>query len=67
MVESGHYFCYIYQEDTKKWYRYSDISVKEADENSLFTEAFGGPSSDTSACSLFYKKIDSKSANAKVG
>ena len=69
--ESGHYYCYIYDNKTKEWYEFNDTKVSKFDINRLDTEAFGKneifvdekgkimeKENTRNAYMLFYEKID---------
>lgn len=55
-ADSGHYYCYIYSEEQKKWFKYNDSIVTEAVEEDLLLEAFGKANSTRNACCLFYRR-----------
>lgn len=54
-ADSGHYYCYIWDEKSKRWYKYNDSTVTEAKEEDLLFEAYGRPDSTKNACCLFYR------------
>jgi len=55
----GHYWAYIFDRKTKKWYKYNDITVEEVTEEAVLREAKGH--SKTSAYCLIYLRIGEKS------
>lgn len=40
-ANSGHYFCYVYDDKKNCWWKCNDRKVTIADEEKLFKEAFG--------------------------
>ncbi|KAL4443149.1 hypothetical protein ABPG74_002216 [Tetrahymena malaccensis] len=54
-ADSGHYYSFIKDVSTKKWWRYNDIQVSEETEENVFKEALGGWGK-ASAYSLIYVK-----------
>ncbi|KAL4481086.1 hypothetical protein ABPG72_015041 [Tetrahymena utriculariae] len=54
-ADSGHYYCYIWNEQKQKWFKYNDSTVTEANEEDLLFEAYGKPDSTKNACCLFYR------------
>lgn len=54
-ADSGHYYSFIQDISTKKWWRYNDIQVSEETEENVFKEALGGWGK-ASAYSLLYVK-----------
>ena len=55
--ESGHYYCYI-NNNQNEWYEFNDIKVTKFDINNLDKEAFGQNDSNKNAYMLFYEKVD---------
>jgi len=55
----GHYWAYIFDRKTKKWFKYNDITVEEVTEEAVLREAKGH--SKTSAYCLIYLRIGEKS------
>lgn len=40
-ADSGHYYSYIYEIQTKKWRKYNDINISEEAEPQIIKEAKG--------------------------
>lgn len=53
-ADIGHYYAFIYDRKTCKWYRFNDYKVLEVSEASVLEESFGGNSQKTSAYGLIY-------------
>lgn len=51
-IDSGHYYTYIYERTSKKWFKYSDINVSEEKEETVLKYAYGHGNS--SAYCLMY-------------
>ena len=70
--EGGHYYSFIYDDDSKNWFEFNDISVRNFNIDNLKQEAFGGFENiinfntkkeekvvlNRNAYLLFYEKID---------
>jgi ubiquitin carboxyl-terminal hydrolase 25/28 len=41
-AESGHYYTFIFDRVSEKWWRYNDFQVSEETEENVFAESFGG-------------------------
>jgi ubiquitin carboxyl-terminal hydrolase 25/28 len=41
-AESGHYYTFIFDRVSEKWWRYNDFQVTEETEENVFAESFGG-------------------------
>jgi ubiquitin C-terminal hydrolase len=65
-ADSGHYYSFIFDQASQKWFRYDDNRVTEFDESGLKAECFGDDASADSyfkcknAYLLFYSKIKNK-------
>jgi len=55
----GHYWAYIFDRQSNKWFKYNDITVEEVTEESVLREAKGH--SKTSAYCLIYLRVGEKS------
>lgn len=44
-ADSGHYYSYIQDRESKKWYEFNDTVVKKFSIDNLAEETFGGESS----------------------
>ena len=55
-AHGGHYYAYIKDDSTNKWYEFNDASVKEIPESSIATQ-YGGK--NNCAYMLSYRKIES--------
>ena len=61
--EGGHYYAFIKDEKSRKWYQFNDTSVIPFNEFNLDNETFGGKedngeNKNRSAYLLFYEKVD---------
>lgn len=52
--EGGHYYAFIFDKSTFKWYRFNDFKITEETEDKVFEESFGGNNKNTSAYGLVY-------------
>ena len=41
-AEGGHYYCFIQDRSTQKWFEFNDTMVREIDPGDIPAEAFGG-------------------------
>jgi ubiquitin C-terminal hydrolase len=67
--EAGHYYSFIKEEDSRKWYEFNDELIAEMDYRKVEEEGFGGLVRSTdpehryekkmSAYMLFYQKTQS--------
>jgi hypothetical protein len=56
-AESGHYYTFIFDRASNKWWRLNDFQASEETEETVMLESFGGQShkgSKKTAYSLFY-------------
>lgn len=59
-TDNGHYFTFIKDKKTKKWYRFNDYKVTEETEETVMQESFGDPSLKHKRCAygLIYVNKD---------
>jgi hypothetical protein len=38
LLEAGHYYCLIYDEDIKKWYKISDTNIEIFEESWIYIQ-----------------------------
>jgi ubiquitin carboxyl-terminal hydrolase 25/28 len=55
-ADTGHYYAYIYNPYTSKWYKFNDIHVTEVLEDKVMKDAYGDGKSKTNAYCLIYHK-----------
>jgi|TARA_B110000285_G_C15094732_1_gene601238 ubiquitin carboxyl-terminal hydrolase 25 len=53
LAENGHYYSYIYERTSKRWWKMNDHKVEMEMEENVMKEALGG-SGYKSACNLIY-------------
>jgi ubiquitin carboxyl-terminal hydrolase 25/28 len=56
-ANSGHYYAFIYNNRTGKWYKFNDIYVSEVSEEKVLKDAYGDGRSRTNANCLIYHKV----------
>ncbi|CDW73905.1 ubiquitin carboxyl-terminal hydrolase family protein [Stylonychia lemnae] len=52
--DGGHYYAFIKDRKTEKWYRFNDYKVSEETEEKVMQESFGNENEKTSAYGLIY-------------
>ncbi|KAJ3447955.1 ubiquitin carboxyl-terminal hydrolase [Anaeramoeba flamelloides] len=57
-VNSGHYFCYIYDKNNDKWNKYNDREVTPIEEKKVFLDSYGEHNNTESAYCLVYTSED---------
>ncbi len=62
-ADSGHYYAFIYERKTKKWYRFNDFKVTEVLETTVFEESYGDPSSASKSCAYALIYINKEISN----
>ena len=55
-LQSGHYFSYIMDQETGKWYKFNDSMVTDYNINNLENDCYGNNNEGNTAYLLFYTK-----------
>jgi hypothetical protein len=55
-AESGHYYTFIYDHITNKWWRYNDFHVVEEEEEKVFLESLGEFQNSSAYCLVYANK-----------
>jgi hypothetical protein len=53
-VEWGHYYAFIFDQSTNKWWRFNDCNVTEETWENVKKESFGSKDTATAAYALIY-------------
>lgn len=56
-ANSGHYYCYIFDDKKGIWWKFNDRKVSVENEEDIFKEAYGQADSKKNACCLFYRNV----------
>ena len=50
---SGHYWVFVYDAPSKKWFKHNDTSVSEVDEKVMWEESTGGHGNTSAYCLVY--------------
>ncbi|KAL4474666.1 hypothetical protein ABPG72_002259 [Tetrahymena utriculariae] len=59
-ANTGHYYCYIYDDKKECWYKFNDSIVTKVTEEEVFKQSYGDQDNNCNACCLFYKNSQTK-------
>ncbi|EAR83769.2 ubiquitin carboxy-terminal hydrolase (macronuclear) [Tetrahymena thermophila SB210] len=59
-ANTGHYYCFIYDDKKQCWYKFNDSIVTKVTEEEVFKQSYGDQDNNCNACCLFYKNSQTK-------
>ncbi|KAL4429973.1 hypothetical protein ABPG74_000339 [Tetrahymena malaccensis] len=59
-ANTGHYYCYIYDDKKQCWFKFNDSVVTKVTEEEVFKQSYGDQDNNCNACCLFYKNSQTK-------